>query len=222
MASHGRIKICGITTPADARFAASLGADAIGLNFYPGSPRFVPVPAAELILREVPIFVDAVGIFVGDSWACVQAAVSRFARIRTVQWHGAVPEIVNSHPYRYIAAVSVTDRDSLHRLNQYLDLCRGAGSLPAAVLVDAHAPGLYGGTGRVAPWDILADFKPDVPLILAGGLNPDNVADAVRIVQPYGVDVASGVESRPGIKDPDKVRRFIDNARTAFAALKLL
>lgn len=221
MASYGRIKICGVTTPADARLAALLGADAIGLNFYPASPRYVPASAVEFIVREVPVFVDVVGVFVGERWANVRDAVSRFGRIRTVQWHGAAPEVVNVHPYRHIAAVSVADRDSLRQVNQYLDLCRGAGLLPAAVLVDAHAPGLYGGTGRLAPWDILADFKPDIPVILAGGLNADNVAEAVRIVQPYGVDAASGVESRPGIKDPDKMRRFIDSARAAFSQLKL-
>ncbi len=85
--------------------------------------------------------------------------------------------------------------------------------LPSAILVDAHVAGQYGGTGQTAPWHLLADFKPGVPLILAGGLTPDNVADAIRIVRPYAVDVASGVESRPGKKDPDKLRRFIDAVR---------
>jgi phosphoribosylanthranilate isomerase len=84
-------------------------------------------------------------------------------------------------------------------------------------LVDAHVAGHYGGTGQTAPWDLLADFRPGVPLILAGGLNPDNVAEAVRRVRPYAVDVASGVESAPGRQDPDKVRRFIANAREAAA-----
>jgi phosphoribosylanthranilate isomerase len=85
--------------------------------------------------------------------------------------------------------------------------------MPAAVLVDAYVEGQLGGTGRAAPWELLADFRPGVPLILAGGLTPDNVADAIRVVRPYGVDVASGVESAPGRKDPDKVRRFVENAR---------
>ena len=89
----------------------------------------------------------------------------------------------------------------------------------AAVLADAWVPGQYGGTGHLAPWRLLADFRPGVPLILAGGLTPENVAEAVRIVRPYAVDVASGVESSPGRKDPDKMRRFIDHARAAAESL---
>jgi phosphoribosylanthranilate isomerase len=87
--------------------------------------------------------------------------------------------------------------------------------LPPAILVDAHVPGQFGGTGKIAPWKLLADFQPRVPLILAGGLTPENVAEAVRIVRPYGVDVASGVEKSPGVKDPEKIKRFILNAREA-------
>ena len=87
--------------------------------------------------------------------------------------------------------------------------------MPAAVLIDAHVPGEYGGTGQKPPWELLADFQLGVPLILAGGLTPDNVAEAIRLVAPYAVDVASGVESNPGQKDSDKMRRFIDNARGA-------
>ncbi|HZU38610.1 MAG TPA: phosphoribosylanthranilate isomerase, partial [Gemmataceae bacterium] len=116
-------------------------------------------------------------------------------------------------PFRYIAAFPVTHRESLLGITRYLDICRQQGRIPDALLLDAHAPGLYGGTGRTAPWELLADFQPGIPIILAGGLTPDNVAEAIRMVQPFGVDVASGVESRPGVKDPDKVRRFIDNAR---------
>jgi phosphoribosylanthranilate isomerase len=101
----------------------------------------------------------------------------------------------------------------------YLAACREAGTLPPAVLVDAHVPGEYGGTGRVAPWDLLADWRPTVPLILAGGLTPDSVAAAIRRVRPFAVDVASGVESVPGRKDAEKMRRFIGEARAAFLAL---
>jgi phosphoribosylanthranilate isomerase len=91
--------------------------------------------------------------------------------------------------------------------------------MPAALLVDAHVRGQYGGTGRTAPWHLLADFRPGPPLILAGGLTPENVAEAVQTVRPYAVDVASGVEHSPGHKDPEKMRRFIENARDA--ALRL-
>src|SRR5207249_4121881 len=91
---------------------------------------------------------------------------------------------------------------------------------PEAILVDACVPGQFGGTGKTVPWELLADFRPEVPLILAGGLTPENVAEAVRIVRPYGVDVASGVEKSPGRKDPDKIKQFIENAREAAAGLQ--
>ena len=109
----------------------------------------------------------------------------------------------------------VRDAGDLENLSAYLERCRARQQLPSAVLVDAHVAGQFGGTGQTAPWDLLADFQPGVPVILAGGLTPDNVATAIRRVRPYAVDVASGVESTPGRKDPEKVRRFIEAARGA-------
>jgi phosphoribosylanthranilate isomerase len=141
--------------------------------------------------------------------------------IRTFQWHGEDHEVGDPSPFLHIPAFPVHDRQSLVEITRYLALCRDLGHVPAAVLVDAHAPGRYGGTGQTAPWDLLADFRPGVPLILAGGLTPDNVAEAVRIVRPYGVDVASGVEQSPGHKDPDRMRRFVANAREAADRLPL-
>jgi phosphoribosylanthranilate isomerase len=132
-----------------------------------------------------------------------------------VQWHGESHEPPDGSGYHLIPAFPVRDEGSLAAATRYLDLCRDVGRLPAAVLLDAHVPGQYGGTGRTAPWRLLASFRPGVPLVLAGGLTPDNVAEAVRIVQPYAVDVASGVESAPGVKDLEKVRRFLDRARAA-------
>jgi phosphoribosylanthranilate isomerase len=138
---------------------------------------------------------------------------------------------------RLIAAFSVGEKNDLLEITRFLKKCRqnrgelpGSSGpslaawmkkprprpiLPAAILVDARVPGHFGGTGKTAPWELLAEFHPGVPLILAGGLTPDNVAEAVRIVRPYGVDVASGVESSPGVKDPEKMKRFIKNAREA-------
>lgn len=217
MVQHLRIKICGVTNDADARQAALLGADAVGLNFYAQSSRHVAPAAVELILRELPLFVDAVGVFVNQPLREVFELANRFGRIRTVQWHGDDRELSDTFPFRLIAAFPVQDARSLLSITRYLDLCRGLGRLPAAVLVDAHVPGQYGGTGQTAPWKLLANFQPGVPLILAGGLTPHNVAEAIRIVRPYGVDVAGGVESSPGHKDPEKMRRFIGNAREAAA-----
>jgi len=212
-----RIKICGITNEADGRQAASLGADAIGLNFYAPSPRCIDVPTAASILRELTPFVAAVGLFVNLPFGQVRQALEPLDRIRTVQWYGELHEPIDPSPYQWIAAFSVRAQDDLQGMARYLDRCRSQELLPAAVLVDAHVTGQYGGTGRTAPWKLLADFRPGVPLILAGGLTSENVAEAVRVVRPYAVDVASGVELSPGRKDPAKMRRFIDSAREAAA-----
>jgi phosphoribosylanthranilate isomerase len=212
-----RIKICGITTEADGQQATLLGADAIGLNFYPQSPRYVDVARARAILRELPPFVDAVGLFVNAPWRQICETLQPLGRIRTLQWYGEIHEPMDSFPYQWIAAFSIRAAEDLQGVGRYLNQCRSAEHLPAAVLVDAHAPGLYGGTGRTAPWSLLADFRPGLPVILAGGLTPENVAEAVRLVRPYAVDVASGVEMSPGRKDPEKMRRFIGSAREAAA-----
>jgi phosphoribosylanthranilate isomerase len=221
MALPLRIKICGVTTGEDARLAALLGADAVGLNFHPGSPRYVDPSAADLVLRELPPFVEPVGVFANLPLGQIYPQLHPLVRVRTIQWHGQNQnrEVADCYPYHLIAAFAVRDSDSLRGLSRYLEACRGIGRLPAAVLLDAYMPGQHGGTGRTAPWHLLANFRPGVPVILAGGLTPANVADAIRLVRPYAVDVASGVESSPGRKDPEKVRRFIENAREAAALL---
>jgi phosphoribosylanthranilate isomerase len=212
-----RVKICGITNADDCRQATLLGADAIGLNFYPASPRFVDSSLVEEILRDVPPFVDVVGLFVNERLQQVWQLVQRWGRIRTVQWHGENHELGDVAPLQLISAFQVRGVEDLQAITRYLDLRRSRIGPPAAVLVDAHVPGEYGGTGRTAPWELLAEFRPGVPVILAGGLTPENVAEAIRIVQPYAVDVASGVERSPGRKDAEKIRRFVGSAREAAA-----
>jgi phosphoribosylanthranilate isomerase len=212
-----RIKICGITNEADGRQAALLGADAIGLNFYPRSPRRIDAIMANFILRELPPFVEAVGVFVNQPLREVFQQVNQIGAIRTLQWYGDNRELGDSFPFRLISAFPVRDQQSLMAIDRYLELCRGMGHLPAAVLVDAHVKGAHGGTGKTVPWRLLSEYRPGVPVILAGGLTPENVAQAIRQVRPYAVDVASGVESAPGQKDPEKMRRFIENAREALA-----
>jgi phosphoribosylanthranilate isomerase len=214
-----RIKICGVTNEADARQAALLGADAVGLNFYQGSPRCIDAETAQFVLRELPPFVAAVGVFVDVPLRQAFLQVQGLGRIGTIQWHGTNRELSDAYPYHLISAFPVRDASSLQAIQRYLDTCRSLGKMPSALLLDGHAPGQHGGTGQAAPWDLLASFRPNVPIILAGGLTPDNVAEAVHIVRPYGVDVASGVEKTPGHKDPDKMRRFIANAREAAARL---
>jgi phosphoribosylanthranilate isomerase len=210
-----RIKICGIMNAADGRAAALLGADAIGINFYKQSPRWVDTPAAESILRELPPLCESVGVFVNRALHGVFETLNQLGRMRTFQWHGENREIADCYPFQMIAGFSVCEATHLRDITRYLDVCRSGGKLPAAVLIDARVPGQYGGTGQTAPWDLLAEFQPGLPVILAGGLTPENVAEAVRIVRPYAVDVASGVEFRPGRKDPERMHRFIDIARNA-------
>ncbi len=210
-----RVKICGITSVADASAAAAAGADAIGLNFYPPSPRCVPPEIARAVLDALPPFVDPVALYVNEPLAVLAERLSALGGVRTVQWHGDRPEPPPAWPYRYVPAFAVPDAAALEQVRRYLDGCRALGRLPAAVLLDGHQPGVYGGTGRRAAWELLADIDLGVPLILAGGLTPDNVAEAVRRVRPYAVDVAGGVEAAPGVKDVEKVRRFVANARAA-------
>lgn len=213
MAAPVRIKICGVTNEEDAELAVRLGADALGLNFYPKSPRCLTTEQARSILRVLPPFVCPVGLFVNHTYTAVAAALADLDAIRTVQWHGDQPDPRLPRDRPIVVAFAVADRASLESIDTFLAICQTYGQMPAALLVDACVPGEYGGTGRQAPWKLLADYQSPVPLILAGGLTPDNVAEAIRLVRPYAVDVASGVESSPGRKDPEKVRRFIAAAR---------
>lgn len=207
-----RVKICGVTAPEQAVLASELGADAVGLNFHPGSPRYVDRTRAEAILRALPPFVEAVGVFVERPFADILQQIDPLKRIRLVQWHGADPPCVRHEAVGFIPAFGIVGEETLQWITDYLDRCRLEDCLPRAILVDAHVPGMHGGTGRRAPWRLLADFKPGVPLILAGGLTPDNVAEVIDVVRPYAVDVASGVESSPGQKDREKMEMFIRRA----------
>ncbi|HJZ90383.1 MAG TPA: phosphoribosylanthranilate isomerase [Gemmataceae bacterium] len=213
-----RVKICGVTTPADVAVCADAGADAVGINFYPQSPRYVDPRASQPLLRSIPPLLAGVGVFVGQRLRQMTALAYQLG-LRTIQCHGDPPEPADPFPFSLVVAFRVRDRQSLTDIESYLDQCRAAGHLPAAIMVDGFVEGRLGGTGQTAPWDLLADFRPGVPIILAGGLTPENVIEAVRRVRPSGVDVASGVESSPGRKDPEKVRRFVANAREAAAGL---
>lgn len=213
-----RIKICGITTIGDAQLAAQLGADAIGLNFYDQSPRVIDATRAKEILQVLPPFVEPVGVLVSPSAHNLRKFTSTLA-IRTIQLHATTPaavaSVVASGSTRVIVAHGIRNPESLGELRARLADWLSAGVHPAAVLVDASVPGQHGGTGQPAPWHLLEGFDPGLPLILAGGLTPANVAEAIRVVRPFAVDVASGVERAPGIKDDQKLRKFIDHAREA-------
>ena len=209
MVDHGRcrIKICGVTTVGAALAAVRAGADAIGLNFYPKSPRCITEAVACDILAVLPPFVEPVMLSVDESWETALARQARLPGVRTIQRHDAEPPPTD---VRWIPAIAVRDAGSLAVIRALVERCR-----PRAILVDAAVAGQHGGTGQTLPWDVLDGFDVGLPLILAGGLTPENVGAAVKRVRPFAVDVASGVESRPGIKDFDRMRRFALAVRAA-------
>jgi phosphoribosylanthranilate isomerase len=207
-----RIKMCGITCREDLDAAVAVGADAVGFNFHPPSPRFIEPARAAALVRCLPPFVEAVGVFAQKTVREAQSAADSIG-VWSLQLHGGSPETIDAFPWRYIPAFAVRDRADLAEIDVYLAGCLQREGVPAAILVDGHAPGLHGGTGRVAPWELLAGWRPAVPLILAGGLTPGNVAEAVRRVRPWAVDVASGVEAAPGRKDAEKMRCFVEQVR---------
>lgn len=215
-ASPVLIKICGLTDPADARVAAAAGADWIGLNFHPSSPRRVDEPTAARIRDALPTGVEAVGLFVDRPAAEVAAVASRLG-LGIVQLHGAEPveDLVALRHLRVIRAFRLGTTEDIGRMASYLARAEELGCGPNAVLVDAFVAGTHGGTG-VAIATALLDAIPRHPrLILAGGLNPANVAERVAAVRPWMVDVASGVEAPgiPGRKDPGLVAAFVRAAR---------
>lgn len=199
-----RVKICGITTVEDALLAVDAGADAIGLVFYDKSPRVVTPERAAAIVSALPPFVQAVGLFVNADIDVVNATAES-CRLDLVQLHGdESPEFCAQAVRRVIKAFRVKDGESLLPMKDY----RVSG-----YLLDAWSPAAHGGTGMTFNWDLARDVGGFGPVILAGGLTPDNVGSAVQMVAPYGVDVSSGVETRPGVKNPDMVRAFIRRAK---------
>jgi phosphoribosylanthranilate isomerase len=223
-----RIKICGITNVEDLLIAADAGADTIGLNFYPKSPRFVDASTVSTILQVAPPQLSRVGVVVNEqidklNLLITKLAASSATSLHAIQLHGDEPPsyCAQVRAKYLIRARRLTDR-GIAAIAADLEACDKLRRLPDAVLIDSAATGQYGGTGTRVSWSGLADYHRwlhNVPLILAGGLTPENVAEAIRTVRPHGVDVASGVESAPGKKDPMKVRDFVAAARDAFAAL---
>ena len=202
-----RTKLCGMTRVNDAEAAVQLGADAIGLILAPGGPRFISLEQAVIIRRRLPPFVQAVAVFRNPDAAAVEQAL-RALRPDLLQFHGEEsPEFCERFGLPYLRAVPMAGGASPRDW-----AARYAGA--AGLLLDAHAPGGAGGQGRTFDWSAVPRDT-GKPLVLAGGLTPENVGAAVRRVQPYAVDVASGVESAPGVKDHGKMQRFIEEVRRA-------
>ena len=199
------VKICGITSVADAQAAAEAGADMVGLMFYERSPRNVSLPTAVEISRQLPPYVARVGVFVNPTEETVLRAIGECA-LNILQFHGdETPEFCTGFGLMSVKAFRIKDTESLKVLPGY----------PTdAWLLDAYTSDKLGGTGEKFNWDLAIEAKKlGRPIFLAGGLTPDNVAEAVRRVQPYAVDVSSGVEAGPGRKDHAKVKAFVQAAK---------
>jgi len=200
-----KVKICGITSVADGLAAATAGADLIGLMFYEKSPRHVSLETAAAVARAVPPFVLKVGVFVNPGEELVREAIAGCG-LNLLQFHGdEAPGFCTQFGVMSMKAFRVRDAGSLARLPDYAT---------DAFLLDAYSGGGLGGTGEKFNWELAGEAKKlGRPIFLAGGLTPENVVAAVRQVQPFGVDVSSGVESAPGKKDAAKMRAFIQAAK---------
>lgn len=197
-----KVKICGLTNYEDAMAAVDMGADLVGFNFYPKSPRYVTTERAAEIIGKLPGFVDTVGLFVNSSLEEIQELLER-CNFDWVQLHGdETPEFCEQFRtvnVRTMKAIRVKDENDIERAEEYFT---------DAILLDAYDPGKYGGTGLTFDWNIIGHITKRV--FLAGGINPDNVVKAVKL-GVYGIDVCSGIESEPGRKDHKKMKSLFDN-----------
>ncbi len=203
-----KVKICGITNADDARAAVDAGADALGFVFYEKSPRYILPAVAASIVAELPPLVIPVGVFVNHDLDTVRS-IMMTCGLALAQLHGDEnPSYCRELSRPTVKALRLKDRSSLLALAEY----QGRGGVRGFVL-DAYSQESYGGTGQTTDWILAADVAKTARILLAGGLTPDNVGEAIRTVQPYGVDVSSGVESSLGKKDPAKISAFLHAVR---------
>ena len=202
-----RIKICGITNIDDALMSIDAGADALGFNFVPDTPRYLKdTNAAAKIIEQLPPFITTVGLFVNAAPELIQSIADE-CHLDMLQLHGdESPQFCQVFNRRVIKAVRIKDESSCSHLSNYH---------VSGYLLDTYVKGALGGTGVAFDWRLAVKAKQYGRIVLAGGLDPDNVASAVKQVRPYGVDVSSRVEASPGRKDPVKVRAFIQNVKEA-------
>ena len=201
-----KVKICGFTNSENARDAAIAGVDAIGLVFYDKSPRNVDIQRAREIVAALPPFINRVGLFVNANPSFIDEVLCEVP-LDTLQFHGD-EELVDCTQYQmpFIKSLRVTSKTNLDQIAEHF-------SDASALLLDSYNPNSYGGTGEIFDWS-LARVKINLPIILAGGLNSENVSEAISQVNPYAVDASSGVESSPGMKDIDKILAFIQSVRS--------
>jgi phosphoribosylanthranilate isomerase len=214
-----RIKICGITNTDDALAASKAGVDAVGLNFFPSSPRFINHAMARRICIALPPNIVKVGVFVNAPETEISQTFDAM-QLDLIQLHGdEPPDFLSRLGGKPVMRAFRLGPEGLQPVLDYLDICNQLQCMPKLVLLDAHAKGVFGGSGEKADWSICTQYarqKGLPPLVLAGGLNPSNVAEAIKQVRPAAVDTASGVESGSGRKNLLAVKAFIDAARNAF------
>ena len=199
-----KVKVCGMTSLKDALVAVEEGADAVGFIFYKKSPRSVTMKIVREIVLELPPFVDTVGVFVDESAVQINK-IADYCNLDIIQLHGdESPTFCKRIRRKVIKAFRINDIQSVKKISCFQ---------VSGFLLDTFSENLHGGTGKVFDWNLVLPAKKFGPVIMAGGLTPNNVQQAVRQVRPYGVDVCSGVESEPGIKDHKKVRAFLKNAK---------
>ncbi len=196
-----KLKVCGITSIEDARVAIECGAEYLGFNFYPKSPRYVPPASARAIIEQLPNEIIAVGIFVNEARPEDALEILRASGVKLAQLHG------DESP-DYCASVGAERVIKALRAGEGFDPRRVLDYPVAAILLDAYDAKLYGGTGKTADWSVAREAAKLTKVFLAGGLSPDNIVEAIRAVAPFAVDVNSGVESAPGRKDADRLRRL--------------
>ena len=198
-----KVKVCGMTSLKDALVAVEGGADAVGFIFYKKSPRSVTMKTVREIVLELPPFVDTVGVFVDETAEQINK-IADYCNLDIIQLHGdESPTFCKKIRRKVIKAFRIKDMQSVKKISNFQ---------VSGFLLDTFSEKLHGGTGKVFDWNLALPAKKFGPVIMAGGLTPNNVQQAVRQIRPYGVDVCSGVESEPGIKDHKKVRAFLKNA----------
>lgn len=207
-----RTKICGIRSIGDAIASCDAGCDAIGLNFYPESVRCISIKTASEVMDVISPFVSLVAVFANANEKQVEEVLHGLPRVDYFQFHGVLPNLGVLSNKRWVMTFSVNESTSLEQIQNQIDSISDSHFPPSLILIDTKTKGLFGGTGIPGPWELISKLKFKIPWLLAGGLTPENVADAIRVTKPYGVDVASGVENSPGIKCPQKILNFIKNS----------
>ena len=202
-----KIKICGITNKEDALNAIALEVDAIGFIFYENSPRYITPEKVEEIILDLPPFIHTLGVFVNEEEGKIKE-ISQRCKLTGIQLHGSeAPDFCTKFTLPTIKAIAVSDENDIQKISQYKGCANG-------ILLDTKAKNVHGGTGKTFDWGLALQAKEyDTPLILSGGINSNNIGKAIKMVSPYGIDICSGVEKEPGLKDYNKMKILLESIK---------